>query len=481
MTLPGSRRPKELTWWQAAGVGLSAAITFHLANALPELAFLIALYFFLLLPLVFCGSAGRVLVAGCLTGATVYLPYLGFLWSMYGVLSLLFWALLAFWVGLFVLLAYASLEKLGWLKTAVLAPFIWTGIEYFRTELFYLRFPWAHTGYAFASSPQLQWVVAGGIYAAVFVMVLLAAVVFLMPGKWRVIAAVTCLGGLGVFTNWPREPGNRGYAAVVQVAGAQLERPSEEEVLRMLDLMAQLHPEAEMLVLSEKTFEGDVPVRVREWCRMRKRYLVVGGAAPLKGEALRTAFVVAPSGEVVFQQGAAVPGLFRGEGRAASAEQRIWSSPWGRIGICMFNDLNFSWVTDSLIRQGAQALVVPALEPARWGALEHYLHSRIPPVRAAEYGIPVFKVASSGISLLVDGTGRILASAGFPGSGETLGGPMELPVAARLPIGRKLASISVLVTAALVLSFFLSSLFEGPAPRGKSRKIPVSISDPKGS
>ena len=55
-------------------------------------------------------------------------------------------------------------------------------------------------------------------------------------------------------------------------------------------------------------------------------------------------------------------------------------------------------MTDWLVKLGAEALVVPTMDVADWGQAQHELHGRIAPARAADYGLPIFGLASSGIS-----------------------------------------------------------------------------------
>ena len=59
--------------------------------------------------------------------------------------------------------------------------------------------------------------------------------------------------------------------------------------------------------------------------------------------------------------------------------------------------------------QGAQLLIVPTMDVEEWGRHQHELHARVAPVRAAEYGIPIFRLASSGISQAVTGGGHVIA------------------------------------------------------------------------
>ena len=116
-------------------------------------------------------------------------------------------------------------------------------------------------------------------------------------------------------------------------------------------------------------------------------------------------------------------------------EQKVWNSPWGKIGFCVCYDLSYTRVTDELVRQGAQLLIVPTMDVEDWGRHEHELHARVAPVRAAEYGIPIFRLASSGISQAVAGGGQVVAKAPFPGSGEILSAKLRLANAWFAPVG----------------------------------------------
>jgi apolipoprotein N-acyltransferase len=203
--------------------------------------------------------------------------------------------------------------------------------------------------------------------------------------------------------------------------------------------------------LSEYTFDGPIPERVKAWCRQHRKYLIAGGKDFIAGsEFFNTAFVVGPDGEIVFRQAKSVPIQFFKDGRPAR-EQKLWESPWGRLGICVCYDLSYRRVTDELIRQGAQAIIAPTMDVADWGGHQHKLHARVAPVRAAEYGVPIFRVCSSGISQLIDSAGCVVASAPFPGEHATIAGPLELAERGCLPLDHWLAPLSVFVTAVLVL------------------------------
>jgi len=257
------------------------------------------------------------------------------------------------------------------------------------------------------------------------------------------------LAGLALLTNLPGTGSSTAAsegAAGVQVAGVQLEFPVAQEVPLVLDKLIQKHPEAQLLVLCEYTFDGPVPELIKAWCRQHKCHLIVGGKEPIASDVFyNTAFVIDPTGNIAFKQVKTVPIQFFKDGLPAP-EQRVWESPWGRIGICICYDLCYTRVIDQLARQGAQAIIVPTMDVVDWGEHQHRLHSRIAPARAAEYGLPIFRLASSGISQAVERSGRLRATAPFGGEGEMLAAGVRMASQPGLPADRFLAPLAVALT-----------------------------------
>ena len=426
-----------------------ATAAFHAAYASVNNSFLIVLYLFALLQLAQTDRWRKAFYPGLAVGLLIAAVRLAFFWQIFSGGALALWLVYAVWIGLFVALARLCLARFGPRRGWLLIPFVWTGLEYFRSELYYLRFSWLNLGYAFAGAPWQAALKLTGVYGAGFLLMSLASAAAFWWHKSRsraggallLGAGAVCLGGFLAGKEPPVPP-----VAGVRVAGVQMEFPTEKEVLLRLDDLIGEHPEAELLVLSEYTFDGLVPEAVREWCRENRRYLIVGGKDPAPGGTFyNTAFVIGPDGDIVFRQVKAVPIQFFKDGLPAP-EQKLWDSPWGRIGICVCYDLSYTRVTDRLIRQGAQALIVPTMDVADWGSAQHHLHARVTPARATEYGLPIFRVASSGISQWADRTGRVRASAPCPGDGATLAGTLEMRDAGRLPPDRWLAPFAVVVT-----------------------------------
>jgi len=76
-------------------------------------------------------------------------------------------------------------------------------------------------------------------------------------------------------------------------------------------------------------------------------------------------------------------------------------------------------------------------------------------VRAAEYGIPIFRLASSGISQAVSWDGDVIAKTSFPGSLDILSATLRLPPKGSLPLDRFLAPVCVGITAVVLLTLLV--------------------------
>jgi apolipoprotein N-acyltransferase len=222
-------------------------------------------------------------------------------------------------------------------------------------------------------------------------------------------------------------------------------------------------------MLSEYTFQEPVPKSVRDWCASNQVYLVVGGKEPLGDTNFyNMAYVIGTNGTIVHQQVKSVPIQFFKDGLPAP-ERRVWDSPWGKLGVLTCYDLSYTRVVDDIVRQGAIALLNPTMDVADWGGQQHALHSLVAPIRAAEYGIPIFRIASSGVSQIVSAAGRVLAKAPYPGEGEIIAGALPLNAHPRLPLDRWLAPACVGITGIALIAALI------PA---RKNQLPTSESAP---
>lgn len=400
-------------------------------------------------------TAKQYLVSGAAIGFGTVVPTLWFFWGMIHEQAMGLWVMLALWQAIPIWLAAWSTRRWEWTKWLI--PFAWTLALYARCELYPLRFAMATPIHALTglSSALLHF----GGFGFVFI-ILLAAVSMsrVCDGTKRFSAtafwlAFVCGAALIVsligYPYWVKDTDP--YVAGVQIeAGALLGEGGkpilqflpEQQVIEALDKCLDSHPELDIAVLPEYAIPGAPGQKLMDWARSHQRCVVVGGKRLLPDGSFRnTAFVIDSSGKLVFEQAKAQPVTGLPDGMPAET-QDVWNSKWGKIGIAICYDLSLSRVTDGLVHQGARAIICPAMDLSAWGKQEHELNARFATIRAAEYSIPVFRLASSGTSQLVYPDGMVVAEALYSASSSdmrTLGG--KLPMGAgHLPIDRRFLS-----------------------------------------
>jgi apolipoprotein N-acyltransferase len=282
--------------------------------------------------------------------------------------------------------------------------------------------------------------------------------------KWTWTLGLASMAIVGFLLNGKSRVPAGPSAQQLKLAGMQLEFPDEQTVVLDLDKLLAKFPDAHLYVLSEYTFSGPVPESVKKWCLKNRKHLVAGGKAYVDASETQfrnTAFVIGPDGNEIFSQVKAVPIQFFKDG-LPTEQQTLWHSPWGKLGLCVCYDLSYTRVTDELIRKGAQAIIAPTMDVEDWGERQHLLHARVAPIRAAEYGVPIFRLCSSGISQAVNQYGKVLATAPFPGQGQSLEATFDLPSHGRRPRDRFLVWPCVAVCAAFLVWHVIHSFRPQP-------------------
>lgn len=432
-------------------LGLSGIACFHIAWLHPRLAGLMLPFLLALFLISQTASLRSSFYLGLAVGLACYAPHLWFFHGIFGLLAWPLWFVVALPLGCVLILSRLFLERLGHPWASAAFPILFTGLEFLRSELHPLRFAWLTPGLAFGNGWPVRVL---GVYGTGLILGLLAAGLVLLPRRWMVPAVAGGVLALGAVSSLPvaqDAPPAVEMPDPLVITGIQLEGAPEREVLAALDRAMAEHPQTDLLVLPEYTLFSPPTTALRQWCAGHGRHLLVGGVEPSPdGRTYRnTAFVIDPAGEVIFAQAKAVPIQFFQDGLPAEG-QEVWDSPWGKIGVLICYDLSYARVTDVVVRQGAQLLLVPTMDATGWGAYQHALHGRVAPARSAEYHLPIVRIASSGISQITDVRGRVRASAPFPGQGVSLSNQV-FPAAegGRIPPDRLLAPACTGLSAAL--------------------------------
>lgn len=392
----------------SAALGVAALPPYHLAGLA-----LIA-WAPLLLALRGAGPA-RGMLLGLGHGLLLFGGTLVWLFDLFGPAAAALIMIMAMFTALFGIVA-ALLERhgpRGWLAGPALAV-LWTGTEYFRGELFALRFPWITPGTALPPGALTPWV---GTYGLTLVIVLGGAWLAgwgrgaRPEGRGRTLAGGLLLLAVG---------------ASVVLRGAA---PRPETPLKVAAVQGEMQPFTEYLRLSR---EITGPVDAIVWpeyalsfdlrtdpgaltevealiAETGARVLIVGSRTDHgDGTWSNTAITLGRDGPLGAHHKNR-PVHFFDDGEPGD-EARAIATPIGRIAtpICFDND--YAPVPRAAVADGAELLLVPSMDAISWTARQHAQHAELFRHRAAENGRWVVVAASSGVSQFIDPHGQRVAA-----------------------------------------------------------------------
>ncbi len=306
---------KPLGWKKSFLWLVFAVACFHGAYTsiyFPAAGLLIFGYAYGLVRLTDQSTVRRAFYFGLVTGFLCYAPQLFFFWRIFNAAAIVLWLVLAFWVGLFAAIACGCIRRWGKIKAAWLIPVVWTGIEYFRSELYYLKFSWLNIGYAFPNYPCAP-LLNYGIYGLGFIIFAVAAafsgmVPIAKQSMRRFAVLLFGLMAFAIFLEFIAAARYERPNPPITVVGVQMEFPPVSIIPKILDQALAKNTNGTIFVLSEYTLDGPVPESLKNWCREHSRYLVVGGKDSVTNDVYyNTAFVVGTSGEIIFKQAKSVP------------------------------------------------------------------------------------------------------------------------------------------------------------------------------
>ncbi|MDD7986748.1 hypothetical protein PQO01_17500 [Lentisphaera marina] len=448
-----------------------AAMSFHLSYL--GATFFFPIYFFALLQITKMKSVPKAFLTGMLLSFSLYIYHLQFFISIFNQFAYSLFCILGFWLAIFIAISSWLRKVYSEKALIILIPLLYFSLEFIRCELYALKFSWLIPGLAFADASYFSGLGIWGVFGISFLcLVFISISESLIRNKQKLSLTILSFAVLCQIPNFiPLK--NEELLSEPRITGIQWEMGSRQEMLNSLDQAKATYPDTKLYFFSEYTFSDGIPQMFKDWCKKNKTYLLAGTTETIENAPelqsnkqslhkklkhkpfYNMAVVIGPKGEVVFKQAKVMPIQFFNDGVPAPS-QKLWNSPWGKIGICICYDLSYTKITDELVRQGAQALLIPTMDVEHWGERQHKLHGRIAPTRASEYGIPVFRVCSSGISQFVNQGGLVLQEGSFPGQGDSLSAQISLEKAGSRPLDRFLIYPALLISAlAFLYSFIL--------------------------
>jgi len=284
----------------------------------------------------------------------------------------------------------------------------WTAIEFFRSEIFYLRFPWITPGTSLGPtflSPLI------GVYGTTFLIVL--AVAGLLHRRTQTIGAVLCLCIclLGFWRPAPVQLSADDNDHFV-VGLVQAEERSHLHYIKWTRSLASQKPD--LVVWPEYSLPDDV--EKDEWvyraltnlCAEMDIVMVVGTRTVL-GPGTRdwhnTAMVLNADG-IVGRTHKARPIHFMNDGQPATHSVPV-QTRLGAMANPVCFDCDYTEITRRFAAAESDFFAVPIMDAERWTAWQHVQHAALLRCRAAETGRWFASAASSGVSQIIDPTGHV--------------------------------------------------------------------------
>jgi apolipoprotein N-acyltransferase len=374
---------------------------------------------------------------GGVTGLVFYGLSLQWFFKVLGMASPALWCMLALWPALFCVVAWFTMRgRYGGPGWPVIAGLAWCGIEYFRSEIWLVKFAWLGLGFSQAPVlPVLQVCSLVGVYGLSAVIVAFNCAVFLFVARrdWRPLAAASvALLAVLVWGNARLGRFPTGDGRPVKVALLQDESLGLDRQVRISG--GKGARDAGLLVWPEYSFMIQ-PGREKRYLEMLNGKLsglgsvkVIGAAVipsdtnQIKyGEVENVVLVLEPGGRLVGRYAKMHPIPFVEPFLVPNANPRAVKTSIGILGIQICYDLDFENGSRLVAAQGAEILAVPNMDPWEWGRLQHDQHSAMPPVRAVETGLWVVRAASSGSSQVISPVGRVVYGLGFGKEGVLTG------------------------------------------------------------
>jgi apolipoprotein N-acyltransferase len=328
----------------------------------------------------------------------------------------------------------------------VLAPAAWIALDWFRSEVWHLKFAWFTLGHALAGSSILrQNADMAGVYGLTLFafgtsLTLERIVAFRKDGR-ALVLAILVLAANGAFA----ARGNRvlGFAPapdkeegpVLRVLAVQDEDPDKLEPKRSLTIAAATSFAPDVILWPEDSFMSTTSLlrakpALDDMAHLARQAFVVGAMREVQGVKDRfhnCALVIDPRGHetgayvkrvpVPFVEGMCVPG----------DASPVFSLATARIGVEICYDGTHPFVTRDLVRAGAEVLLLPTMDLESWGRVQHEHHALFYPLRACEVRRPIVRAASSGVTFALDAWGREIGKIDLfkPGTLEALVHPND--------------------------------------------------------
>jgi apolipoprotein N-acyltransferase len=377
-------------------------------------------------------------------------------------LSLLILLLFAGYLGVYVGLSFTVarfIEEKNGPRMALTLPCIWVLFEYAKSHLL-TGFPWENLGYSqFLSLPLVQVADVTGVYGISFLIVLFNTFLFSLLTSWRARKAIPwfetflilSLFSMTIFYGYKRmasiqDKVQEGYGVNVKLIQPNIEQavkwdPAyQEETLKILGSLslASSSDTPDLLIWPEAAvpfyfqLKSDYTRWIVKIIRQINSYLLLGSPAfTVEGSQIKyhnSAFLFSPGGEVLGRYdkihlvpfGEYVPlkrllffvnKMVADIGDFSPGEQiQVLSFQEKSLGVLICYEIIFPELARECIQKGATFLVTITNDAWFGKTSAPYQHNSMAAFRAIENRVFVARAANTGITSIIDPTGRIVSA-----------------------------------------------------------------------
>ncbi len=311
--------------------------------------------------------------------------------NIFGAAAISLWFIVSLFPALAGTLFHFVVSRLR-LSPVLAIAVTWTGIEFYRSELFPLSFGWLGLGYAYVNDHALMRVAAfAGSYGITFLCAACSGAIYMTLSGSKPQLAATALFLLTALNLTPCHGAYSGAPLHVRLVQA----PSEDDEHQFALSAATGSQTPEILIWPEYSFLTnplDQPIthaKLAKLLAQTNSILVFGGERRLDTSTPNgfenTAFVLDKQGNLIGTHVKNHTVHFFRDGRAGHDSNAI-VTPGGKIGVAICFDMDYPDVARRLTNDGAEVLLVPNNDPESWGEVQRMQHNLMFRMRAVECG-----------------------------------------------------------------------------------------------
>jgi len=343
--------------------------------------------------------------------------------------------------------------------TALFASCWWISMEFYRSEIFYLKFPWMTPGVGLGPtciSPVI------GVSGASF-LIILAAALLCQKKRHCITGAIMMAGLLGVMIlqKYKASPENTS----LNVMAVQSEDFSMDRYLH-LTREAETSVSPDIIIWPEYALSYDVRKHSRD---MQKLYglaaekdavIIVGTQTEIKNPDWHNTALTLNKDGVLGEHYKNHTVHFFDDGVAGTEAKAVSAESW-KIGTPICFDCDYQDVIRRMTSDGAEFFAIPSMDGIHWGDKEHYQHAELFRHRAAENGRWITVAATSGVTQIIDPNGNRVKSIPIIEEGVLIGeigANRELTIYTR--VGWLFPWIITIIGAVWMIVLFIQGLIE---------------------